>query len=443
MTKPYRCSNSLYDNSPFCEFHDTNFLSSPSSLGSLLSKLNQKIDECNKTSQPLECVGYILPAITLRQLKINMPLVFQNAVFHGPVDFSHCEFEASSFLGAQFRQDASFYETKFGKEATFQGSKFEKTAYFEKTHFKRGVDFSRTQFTEETIFDGTEFRGITDFSFCKILGEARFLGAFFKDAVRFTNVFLKNPENVIFRPDSGQMHFVSFANTDVSRIRFSEDVRFGLDKEFTIYDEVQLEHAIRLFGKEEKPAIPLGSVLGVYRNLRENYEYRMRYDEAGELFIREMEIKRKYKERWDKTKNMYRISLKNPVVRNLSLTGLYYHLSKYGQSILRPTLFGIGILLLSTFLWYTQSNAFGNFSISNMTNNFLTFNITGLSQTESFTHLRESFERSIINFIPLLPGREGIQLGLIDYMFKIIGGAVTFGLIIIALRRKFERKFRH
>lgn len=27
--------------------------------------------------------------------------------------------------------------------------------------------------------------------------------------------------------------------------------------------------------------------------------------------------------------------------------------------------------------------------------------------------------------------------------FKILGGAVTFGLIIIALRRKFERKFRH
>jgi hypothetical protein len=36
-----------------------------------------------------------------------------------------------------------------------------------------------------------------------------------------------------------------------------------------------------------------------------------------------------------------------------------------------------------------------------------------------------------------------LNVGLLDVAFKIVGGAVTFGLIIIALRRKFERKFRH
>ena len=40
----------------------------------------------------------------------------------------------------------------------------------------------------------------------------------------------------------------------------------------------------------------LGSIKAVYRNLKENYEYRMRYDEAGQFFIREMELKRKYRE---------------------------------------------------------------------------------------------------------------------------------------------------
>jgi hypothetical protein len=68
----------------------------------------------------------------------------------------------------------------------------------------------------------------------------------------------------------------------------------------------------------------------VYRNLRENYEYRRRHDETGELFIREMEIKRKYnKERWDKSENIYKISPNNPVLRNFSLTDFYYHLSKF------------------------------------------------------------------------------------------------------------------
>jgi hypothetical protein len=44
------------------------------------------------------------------------------------------------------------------------------------------------------------------------------------------------------------------------------------------------------------PELSLGSIKAVYRNLRENYEYRMRYDEADQFFIREMELKRIYRE---------------------------------------------------------------------------------------------------------------------------------------------------
>jgi hypothetical protein len=36
-----------------------------------------------------------------------------------------------------------------------------------------------------------------------------------------------------------------------------------------------------------------------------------------------------------------------------------------------------------------------------------------------------------------------IKIGLVDYVIKIVGGAVTFGLIAIALRRRFERKYTH
>ena len=51
----------------------------------------------------------------------------------------------------------------------------------------------------------------------------------------------------------------------------------------------------------------LGSIKAVYRSLRENYEYRMRYDEAGQFFIREMELKRKYKEVPSKEENSLEI----------------------------------------------------------------------------------------------------------------------------------------
>jgi hypothetical protein len=42
--------------------------------------------------------------------------------------------------------------------------------------------------------------------------------------------------------------------------------------------------------------ISLESTMAVYRNLRENHEFRFRYDESSQFFIREMEIKRKYRE---------------------------------------------------------------------------------------------------------------------------------------------------
>ena len=34
-----------------------------------------------------------------------------------------------------------------------------------------------------------------------------------------------------------------------------------------------------------------------------------------------------------------------------------------------------------------------------------------------------------------------IKIGIMDHITKIVGGALTFGLLIIAFRRKFERKY--
>ena len=35
----------------------------------------------------------------------------------------------------------------------------------------------------------------------------------------------------------------------------------------------------------------------------------------------------------------------------------------------------------------------------------------------------------------------GFKVGIIDYVIKIVGGALTFGLLAIALRSIFERKY--
>jgi hypothetical protein len=65
-----------------------------------------------------------------------------------------------------------------------------------------------------------------------------------------------------------------------------------------------------------------------------------------------------------------------------------------------------------------------------------------LKNATNYAHWSKAFERSIADFLPLLPLGD-IKVGAIDYVIKIVGGAVTFGLIAIALRRRFERKYRH
>ena len=113
----------------------------------------------------------------------------------------------------------------------------------------------------------------------------------------------------------------------------------------------------------------------------------------------------------------------------------------------RPTLAGIVIVLISILFWSTQSRPtleptlnFTNISpdIANYTSTFIL-----LKNATNYAHWSKAFERSIADFIPLLPLGGDINVGVIDYVIKILGGAVTFGLIAIALRRRFERRYRH
>ena len=56
--------------------------------------------------------------------------------------------------------------------------------------------------------------------------------------------------------------------------------------------------------------------------------------------------------------------------------------------------------------------------------------------------LQKAFVRTIGDFLPLLSMPSDIKIGLPDYVIKIVSGALTLGLIAIALRRRFERKKR-
>ncbi len=122
------------------------------------------------------------------------------------------------------------------------------------------------------------------------------------------------------------------------------------------------------------------------------------------------------------------------------MTGIYYHLSRYGESISRPILSGVIIVFLATMFWLTQSNPTLEPHFPPTVETVSTSTFVGFREIYSGTQWLKSFERSFADFLPLLPAGD-FKVGIIDFIIKIVGGALTFGLLLIAFRRKFERKY--
>jgi hypothetical protein len=180
--------------------------------------------------------------------------------------------------------------------------------------------------------------------------------------------------------------------------------------------------------------------MSVYRNLRENYEFRLRYDEAGEFFIKEMELKRKYREDISEDGSRVIVKPNSWLRRNLSLTGLYYRFSTYGESIAKPAIIAAITGGLSTLVWLMHSNPTLQPSFSS--NVRIPYsNFTGLANATNYVQWQEAFKRSLEDFVPVLSIESDTKVGIVDFIVKIFGGALTFVLLGVALRRKFERKY--
>ena len=399
---------------------------------------------------------------------------FVEAQFHGKVNFSKANFSGAAHFGlANFSEGVHFFRAKFSKEAMFTQARF-KEAYFSEANFSGAAYFNGANF-KGADFSRADFSGTTYFKQANFLGESHFNYVLFEDG-----------RKIWFEVED--LSNVDFLNTDITRIRFSDRAKWGKKDRFKVIEEQWLEDYVKDINlrkkdkklrektKEHYPKvivivpkeyeiekITLDDVMTVYRNLRENYEFRLRYDEAGKFFINEMELKRKYtysstlscrfknklyhlykKPRRDGNSQLpqieYKLRKNNLLERNLSLTGLYHLFSNYGESIVRPTLIGVITVGLSTLFWLMQSNPTLQPTFSS--NAHIPYsNFTGLVNATNHIQLLKAFERSIADFLPLLSLPGDIKVGVIDYIIKIVGGALTFGLIIIALRRKFERKY--
>jgi uncharacterized protein YjbI with pentapeptide repeats len=473
----FACSEPSITNSKFCIFHDKDHYTEHEQEA--VRRFKEKVSESISENKPLKCIGYYLPEIhfakLLKEKTFAQSVYFNKATFYEGANFREVTFEReadfttatfaeratfseatfskkASFFGTTFSEEAEFSNATFSREASFRKATFSGRAVFLHATFSREASFRKATFSEGAVFEDATFServffsnavfsgGVgVDFHGAKFLGEAFFLRSHFDEETLFRYTLFEQPNKVTF--EDSNLSKVSFADSDITRIRFGDKIRWGGKDEFTIIEEEWLKEKAK---EKDKMAnvydnVSLELVLSVYRNLRENYEFRLRYDDAGKFFIKEMELKRKYRQ--IEPGNGLEIKENGWFRRHFSLTGLYYHLSRYGESISRPAIVGAITVVLSTLFWVTQSNPtlephFPPTLETNSTSTFVEFREIG-----NPTQWLKGFERSLAGFLPFLSAGGETKVGIIDYIIKIFGGGLTFVLLAIALRRKFERKY--
>jgi uncharacterized protein YjbI with pentapeptide repeats len=356
--------------SSFCIFHDKDYLQDKTNYEEhkrkILDRLKRKVNHAISNNETLLCIGFQLPEFSLSDLSISKeftkPVYFNGSRFFGNADFFKTNFKGRAvFSEAHFQGGANFFGACFRQIAYFDKAHFQGRVSFSDAYFKRGVQFVRAQFQGIAYFSRPIFEGIVFFNGAKFEGEVDFskaefakevdfsnsdfygkayFSADFYDETKFNYVLFEGKEKITFNVEN--FIKVSFMNTDLTGVRFSDKARWGGKKveydkfwggkkvkedRFKIIDERLLEEKINKEKDDHTTKdFNLGSIKAVYRSLRENYEYRMRYDEAGQFFIREMELKRKYREDVSPKDDGSEIKIKqnNWFRRNLfSLTGWY------------------------------------------------------------------------------------------------------------------------
>ncbi len=434
--------------SGLCEFHDKDFLAG--NEGHVRQLFEDGLATAVNNQQELFCIGYHLPNVELHNLVFQEAVYFVNTKFHGKVDIINSSFTFASFDKSKFSQNANFLNLDFQNNfiftdvkclngnvdfknvnfnqnssftrfksknvlfdncdfsvTNFRGSKFSKSSRFLDSTFSMKTNFSGLRFDGETDFSNSTFAKNTDFKFTK-----------FNAITKFHNVDFKEQKLVAFE---GDLSNTSFRDTDVTRIKFDEKIIWGRPDRYEIYDAREL---IR-----DPESGSLGHVLSTYRNLRENYEFRLMYEEAGKFFVKEMELKRNY---FEDLKDNSKTKLKPVCHRYLSLTSFYSHLCLYGESLKRPAIWASLIL----FLAMLHHNIFPDIHSLEKELPLGIMNYTAKIENDVGFRLEISLERTLSTFFQLKSD------DLIDYLIR-IASIPVLGTIFIVLRRRFERRFRH
>jgi hypothetical protein len=144
---------------------------------------------------------------------------------------------------------------------------------------------------------------------------------------------------------------------------------------------------------EKDEDLTLDNVLAVYRALRENYDYYLRYDESGKFFVNEMRLKKRFS---------------NPVEK--IIMSAYELLCLYGESYTRTI-----IWILATISLFALARLYMNAPIDSL----------------------DSLKISTAAFFQLYYNSD-----LLTFTERLISIPIL-GSLYISLKRKLERRIRH
>jgi uncharacterized protein YjbI with pentapeptide repeats len=323
---------------------------------------------------------------------------FTKTSFHEYADFSCCQFHEAIFRNAQFAKGAVFSESVFGtvsfEETSFDSVWFHEAIFAElcimAAHFERLGSFDRTLFNRDTI-EPSVLDWAKMSNPCLTWFDGATVGP--NGEVRFIQPTEYNQRNKVER-NLGIDH-VSFRNAQVERFNFQNVEWSKLEGRRAIVEEA-------LMGKPLFEYLTPQEVQEVYARLRANLEKALRYAEAGDFFVGEMEMRR--------------LQLKGgrkllPPLSNIpawAVLNIYRLLALYGESLVWPVYWVILTIFLFGF-------------------------VRMLIQPISGSQLGDFYMQSVMAFFQMRsePG--------VDVVERLVSVPIL-GSLFIVLRRKFERR---
>ena len=276
-------------------------------------------------------------SVVFRQMKVSGRLncsdtswgaeaEFSSASFAGGVNFSSAKFnDRVNFSFATFNTAASFFNSCFSGDANFTLATFDSDAYFARATFSGETRFNSTRFSDETNFRDADLSKASqvDFSSVSVGTSLDFSRTQFPTENHGPNVafrYLESDSSAKVRFESVSLIRVSFLYSDISPLQFVGCTWPKISGRNAVYDEIALYDPKEIHEVVLEPQL----IADQYRQLRLNLEASKQEVEAGDFYIRQMEMRRRGS---DSFSMVYRFLLFG-----------YRSVAMYGESYVRPVL---------------------------------------------------------------------------------------------------------